>query len=62
MTKSFDMVLEETIADRYEIDEHNISNEQNLDELSSHECVKDWSRQSSMLWASVRNAHNRSKI
>lgn len=55
------MVLEGTIADKYEMDEHNISTEQNLAESSSQECVEDWSKQSSMMWASVRNAHKRSK-
>ena len=60
MTKRFDMVLEGTIADKYEMDEHNISKEQTLAELSSEECVEDQSKQSSMMWASVRNSHKRS--
>ena len=55
------MVLEGATADKYEIDEHNISKEQNLVESSSQECVEDWSKRSSMMWASVRNAHKRSK-
>jgi hypothetical protein len=61
MTKRFDMVLEGTIADKYEMDEHNISKEQNPAESSSQECVEDRSKRSSMMWASVRNAHKRSK-
>ena len=53
--------MERTIADKYEMDEHNISKEQNPAELSSYECVEDWSKRFSMVWASVRNAHRRSK-
>ena len=44
MTKRFDMILEGAIADNYEMDEHNISKEKNLVELSSHECVEDRSK------------------
>ena len=54
------MVLEGTVADTYEMNEHNISKEQNQAELSSRECVEDQSKQPSMMWVSVRNAHNRS--
>ena len=54
------MVLEGIMSDKYEMDEHNISNEQNPAELSSQECVEDWSKRSNMMWASVRNAHKRS--
>ena len=61
MTKRFDMILEGTIADTYEMDEHNISKEQNPAESSSQECVEDRSKQSSMMWASFRNTHKRSK-
>ena len=55
------MVLEGTAADKYEIDEHNISKEQNPADLSSHECVEDRSKISSMMWAGVRKANRRSK-
>ena len=41
MTKRFDMVLEGTIADKYEMDEHNISKEHNPAKSSSQECVGD---------------------
>ena len=41
MTKRLDMVLEGTAADKYEMDEHNISKEQNPVEPSSQECVED---------------------
>ena len=54
------MVLEGTIADKYEMDEHNISKDQNPAESSSQECVEDRSKQSSMMWASFRNTHKRS--
>ena len=55
------MVLEGTIADTYEMDEHNINKEQHPAESISQECVEDRSKQSSMLRASVRNAYKRSK-
>ena len=38
------MVLEGTITDIYEMDEHNISKEHNPTELSSQERVDDWSK------------------
>ena len=41
MEKRFNIVLEGTIADTYEMNEHNISNEQNPAESSSQECVED---------------------
>ena len=60
MTKWFDVVLEGPIKDKYETDKQNIRKEQNPSELSSQEFVEGWSKQSSMMWASVRNAHKRS--
>jgi len=60
-TKRFDMALEGKIADRHEMDEHNISKETNPAESSSQECVEDRPNQSSMMWVSVRNVHKRSK-
>ena len=47
--KRFDMALEGTIANRYEMDEHNISKEQNPAESSSWECVEDRSKRSKMM-------------
>ena len=61
MTKRFDMVLEGTTADRYEMNEHSISKEQRLAESSSQQCVEGQSKQSSMMWVSARNAHKRSR-
>ena len=61
MTKRFNMVLEGITADTYEMDEHNISREQNPAELSSQECVEDRPRISNMIWVSVRSSHKRSK-
>ena len=61
MTKRFDMVLEGTIADKYEIYEHNINKEQNPAKSSAQECVEDRSKTSSIMLASVRNTHKRSK-
>ena len=55
------MVLEGIMSDKYEMDEHNISNEQNPAELSSQECVEDRPKRSNIMWVSVRNAHKRSK-
>ena len=60
MTKRFNMVLEGTIADKYEMDEHNISKEQNPAKPISQECVEDCSKLSSMMWTRVRNTHIRS--
>ena len=37
--KRFDMILEGTPADKYEMDKHNISKEQNPAELSSQELL-----------------------
>ena len=56
MTKRFTMVLEGTIADIYVKSERNISKEHNPADLSSHEGVEGRSKQSSMIWTSVRNA------
>ena len=61
MERRFDMVLKGSIADKYEMDEHIISEEQNPAESSSQECVEDRSKRSNIMWASVRNAHKRSK-
>ena len=60
MKKRFSMVLKGTIADQYEMHEHNMSKEHNPAELSSQECVEDWSKRSNMMWVCVRNAHKRS--
>jgi hypothetical protein len=46
MTKRFDTMLEGKIADTYDMDEHNISKEQNSAESSSWECIEDRSKQS----------------
>ena len=59
-TKRFGMIPEETIADTYEMNEHNVSNEQNPAESSSHKCVEDRHKRSSMMLANDRNAHKRS--
>ena len=47
--KRFDMVLKRSITDRYEMDEHLISKEENTAELSSPECVEDRSERSNIL-------------
>ena len=55
------MVLAATIADKYEMNEHNISKERNPAELISQECVEDTSKISKILRVSVRNFHKRSE-
>ena len=55
------MALKETTADKYEMEEHKISKEQNQADLRSQECVEDRSKRSNMTWVSVRNNHNRFK-
>ena len=61
MVTRFNVVVEGSIADNYEMDEHSITKEQDPAESSSQEFVEDRSKRSNMMWARVRNAHKRSK-
>ena len=56
-----EIVPEGTRADKYEMDKHIISKEQNQAESSLQECVEDRSKRANIMWTSIRNAHKRSK-